>query len=69
MANDIMTRGWDVDGTTISKITLAAMEDTGWYDAVLSEGQSISFGYTQGDSFFNDKCVATSHEKYARQQA
>ena len=31
MYNDVMTRGIDVEGTIYSKITLAAMGDTGWY--------------------------------------
>ncbi|MEE4247779.1 MAG: hypothetical protein V2I33_20450, partial [Kangiellaceae bacterium] len=44
MANDVMTRGWDIESTILSKITLAAMGDTGWYDVVAGAGQSIAFG-------------------------
>jgi hypothetical protein len=31
MLNDVMTSGLDVETSTISKITLKAIEDTGWY--------------------------------------
>jgi hypothetical protein len=57
MANDIMTRGWDLEGTILSKITLAAMGDTGWYDVVSGAGQAISFGYNQGVDFMTEDCV------------
>jgi hypothetical protein len=60
MLNDVMTRGCDVETTIYSKITLKAMEDTGWYTADLAKGQSIAWGYKAGPDFFQEKCVIDS---------
>ena len=57
MFNDIMTRGADIEGTIISKITLAAMEDSGWYTPCYEFGSHITWGRNQGETFFTEKCV------------
>jgi hypothetical protein len=57
MANDILTRGNDIEGTIISQITLEAMADSGWYDATPGSGTKISWGYNDGEDFINNKCI------------
>ena len=65
MFNDIMTRGVDVEGTIISKITLAAMEDSGWYTPNYDEGANITWGRNAGSNFFNEKCVSNGEPNFS----
>lgn len=64
MYNDVMTRGVDIEGTIYSKITLAAMGDTGWYTVDLTKGQEIAWGRGKGDAFFESKCVMGGCEQF-----
>ena len=64
MFNDIMTRGVDIEGTIISDITLAAMEDSGWYNVNYNEGSNITWGRNQGAGFFHEKCLTNGEPNF-----
>lgn len=64
MFNDIMTRGVDADGSIISSITLAALEDSGWYETDYTYGSSVSWGKNAGESFFTEKCVSSNEPNF-----
>ena len=57
MYNDIMSQGLEFEPTLYSKITLHAMEDTGWYTADITYGQGIIWGKDRGCEFHTDRCV------------
>ena len=40
-----------------SDLTLALLEDSGWYLPDYSYGQTIQWGYQRGCNFFNDDCI------------
>lgn len=65
MFNDIMTRGVDVEGTIISKITWAALYDTGWYATSLRLGTLPTWGYSAGKDFFHKKCVSDNEPNFS----
>ena len=60
MYNDIMTTPDARHLNFVSKITLAAMSDSGWYTIVEGSGTNIIWGRNRGCTFLNWKCVSHS---------
>ena len=54
--NDIMISHVMQD-VIVSKITLALLKDTGWYDVNYTMGQELTYAKSAGCDFFNKKCV------------
>ena len=52
------------DGAIYSNITLALLQDTGWYKVDFSMGQAPIFGRNVGCGFFNTKCVVNGVSQY-----
>ena len=53
----------DVAVAKFSKITLALMKDSGWYDIDLSKGDHYTWGKGEGCGIFNTTCAANSVEE------
>jgi hypothetical protein len=49
--------GFTYDEATLSEITLAFLEDTGWYKTNYYTGGLFRFGKNAGCSFINNKCI------------
>ncbi|CAD2215329.1 leishmanolysin [Angomonas deanei] len=47
----------------ISHMTLAAMEDTGYYLPNYAQAETLPFGYHAGCSFLNEACIAALRER------
>ena len=62
MYNDVMTTPDARNLNFVSKITLAAMKDTGWYTVIEDAGQLIMWGRNGGCSFLGNHCDGTAHE-------
>ena len=56
MSGDYMTFS-DLHDETISEMTLALFEDSGWYNVNYYTGGLFRFGKGEGCSFFNDNCI------------
>jgi hypothetical protein len=56
MLTDYMI-GFTYDETALSEITLAFLEDTGWYKTNYYTGGLFRYGKNAGCSFTNDKCI------------
>jgi hypothetical protein len=60
--NELMTAGVSMDNPTISYITLALLEETGWYRKVYKDlGNYINFGFRKGCSML-DSANCSSNE-------
>ncbi|KNC54016.1 uncharacterized protein AMSG_09673 [Thecamonas trahens ATCC 50062] len=57
--NELMTGTSSAD-PRVSRITLALLQDSGWYTANFDAAQKFSFGKGKGCSFIDNKCVAGS---------
>lgn len=54
--NQFMTAGVSVNNPTISYITLALLEETGWYRKIYKDlGNFINYGYKKGCSILDSK--------------
>jgi len=60
MYNDILARGLEFESNLYSKISLLALQDTGWYQANLDYGQEVVWGKGRGCTFFTNLCVLNS---------
>lgn len=59
--NELMTSiltGYQV----ISKVLLALMEDSGWYQVDYTKAQDLAYGYKKGCTFLEEACPATGRE-------
>jgi hypothetical protein len=57
MYNDVMTSGEGTELKYLSKITLALLKDTGWYDVDLTKGNPVAFGKNGGCNFAKLPCL------------
>ena len=53
--NEMMTAN-SVANPVMSRITLAFLKDTGWYDVDYSKAETFTYGKDQGCSFITDPC-------------
>ena len=60
MFNDVMTAGIDSEPAILSSITMAAMEDTGWYtiNSKYTYTERLTWGKDKGCTFFEAPCVS-----------
>eukprot|EP00966_Prymnesium_polylepis_P089450 2070962-Prymnesium_polylepis.2 len=62
MRDDVMSYG---NQATVSSITLAAMEDLGFYIANYSAAQCLHWGYQQGCDYVRSRCGQMREVKHA----
>jgi len=63
MRDDVMSYGYD---KIVSSITLAAMEDLGFYLANYSSAECMSWGYHQGCDYVTTRCGRGQHDRSAQ---
>eukprot|EP00117_Sycon_ciliatum_P019276 scpid4015/ scgid17527/ Neurogenic locus notch protein homolog len=54
---DIMSSAVDFHTAKVSRITLALLQDTGWYNVDLSMGEVLHWGHKQGCGFVLQNCL------------
>ena len=64
MRDDVMSYGKGTEA--VSALTLAAMEDLGFYLANYSAAQCMSWGHFQGCGFVTSRCAAIANDQLAR---
>ena len=64
MRDDVMSYGKGEEA--VSALTLAAMEDLGFYLANYSAAQCMSWGHFQGCGFVTSRCAAFANDQLAR---
>ena len=52
----------DSNHESLSSVSLAFLEATGWYKAVYSTAESMAWGRDTGCSFVQDKCIDEAGE-------
>lgn len=64
-SNELMTAGVSVNNPTISYITLALLEETGWYRKIYKDlGKFINYGYKKGCSMlYPNNCSSNEYCK------
>jgi leishmanolysin-like peptidase len=67
LGNEIMTGIIDV-GAVLSNITLALMEDSGWYQVNYQYGQFLSWGYNEGCTIASGSCYQYWTERQTNNQ-
>jgi len=66
MFNDVMTAGIDSEPAILSSITMAAMEDTGWYiiNDKYTYTERLTWGKDKGCTFFEAPCVGCERANF-----
>jgi len=58
--DEVMGPVRDSNSESLSYMTLAFLEATGWYKAVYSTADPLAWGRDAGCTFVNDKCIDAS---------
>ena len=64
MYNELMNPQLLLLEPVYSEMTLALLEDSGWYMPDYSYGQTIQWGYQKGCNFFNEDCIVNQEAAF-----
>ena len=64
MSGEIMTSDFYEGEVTLSELTLAVLEDTGWYEANYYTGGLFRFGKNKGCDFLKTYCIDSGKTKF-----